>query len=106
MPERWLKADNKTNLLHINYAFGLGARMCPASFLTYRLLYLTLIRLLWSYTFHPSPTSKAPEDDPIKGATSSASLGTPPDPYDVVLKPRNLAALRQILGEKPSAYGQ
>lgn len=106
MPERWLKADNRTNLLHINYAFGLGARACPASFLTYRLLYLTLIRLLWSFTFHPSPNSKAPEDDPIKGATGSTALGTPPDPYDVLLKPRNIEALKQILGERPANFVQ
>lgn len=106
IPERWLKPENKANLLHINYAFGLGARMCPASFLTYRLLYLTLVRLIWSFTLHPSPTSHPPEDDPILGATSTAALGSPPDPYDVLLKPRDLVALKEVLGEKPSSFGQ
>lgn len=106
IPERWLKPENKANHLHVNYAFGLGARMCPASFLTYRLLYLTLIRLIWSFTLHPSPDGHLPEDDPIKGATSTAALGTPPDPYDVLLKPRDLTILKQVLGDRPTSFGE
>jgi hypothetical protein len=91
--------------MHINYAFGLGARMCPASFLTYRLLYVTVIRLVWSFTFHDAPGGRMATDDPIDGARGSTALGTPPDPYDVVIKPRNLEALVRVLGEKPAAFG-
>lgn len=99
IPERWLDEGNKANPRHVSYSFGLGARNCPASFLTYRLLYLVLVRLVWAFTIHPSPTSPPPSDDPILGSTNFSALATPPDPYEAVFKPRDEVVLEEVLRE-------
>ena len=55
---RWLDPNNRAYLpgpRHYVYSFGLGARNCPASFLTYRILYLSLIRLLWAFHLQAEP---------------------------------------------------
>ncbi|KIY63812.1 cytochrome P450 [Cylindrobasidium torrendii FP15055 ss-10] len=104
IPERWLDEDNKANPRRIVYSFGLGARNCPASFITYRILYLTLVRLVWSFTLHAEPGTDGPNIDAIKGSTSYASLGQAIDDYSVVLKPRDIEALVEWLGEKPLSF--
>ncbi|CRG92012.1 3-hydroxyphenylacetate 6-hydroxylase [Talaromyces islandicus] len=76
LPERWLQ--NEDSQAH-QFAFGMGSRMCVASHLAHKALYLVFLHLIAHFEILPSssdePWSIA---DPIDGARDGATVSTPP----------------------------
>ena len=76
-----------------------GTRMCAASHLANRELYILLLRLLWAFRIE---LSKDPRENewsmrPVEDSTEPFHLAAIPPRYKVRFVPRNEAALRKLM---------
>lgn len=97
-PERWIEHPN-----HPIFTFGVGYRMCAASLLAYRELYLTFIRMISAFEILPVGTV---DTDPLTGVADLTNLSSTPKDFQVKFMPRNEPLLRAALeeAEKEDSY--
>lgn len=88
IPERWL--ENPNTPAH-QFAFGMGSRMCVASHLAQRALYLAFLHLIAHFHIEPaSDEESASVADPIEGARDLKSTATAPKASRARFTPRSV----------------
>ncbi|KAI1207858.1 cytochrome P450 [Annulohypoxylon truncatum] len=74
-PERWLSSS--TNPQAHQYAFGIGGRMCVASYLAHKALYTVFLHLTAHFRILPAEDETIDAIDPINGLQGISFVGTP-----------------------------
>ncbi|TVY92878.1 3-hydroxyphenylacetate 6-hydroxylase [Lachnellula willkommii] len=104
VPERWLNpATEKKGISH--YSFGYGGRMCIASHLANRGLYIVFLQLIANFRILPADSSSdefgrdqpSDDSDPMKGVLVVNGIIASPKDYSLRFVPRNEKALLQAL---------
>ncbi|TVY59463.1 3-hydroxyphenylacetate 6-hydroxylase [Lachnellula cervina] len=95
IPERWLEKET-TGISH--YSFGYGGRMCVASHVANKAVYLAFLHLVLTYEILPGEESLT-DIDPIQGIKDVKHTRAAPKNSKVFFVPRNEKHLEEYLEE-------
>jgi 3-hydroxyphenylacetate 6-hydroxylase len=91
LPERWLEKETAGH-----FAFGYGGRMCVASHVANKAVYMAFLHLILTYEILPEEGSAA-DIDPISGIKDVKHTRAAPKPSKVRFVPRNEKVLEDYL---------